>query len=55
MAYKKIEVSFESPTKSTQQCSYCRYFEVNEPERCEIVAGTILDTDWCRKFDASKK
>lgn len=48
--FKKTEVGFEHPAKGPDHCSECVHFEKRGPHTCEIVAGKIEGTDWCRKF-----
>lgn len=47
--YAKTEVSFEHPAKGKDHCNECSHYEPGA-ERCQIVSGTIMPDDWCRKF-----
>jgi hypothetical protein len=47
----KAAVEFESPAKGKNHCSSCKHF-LAASEACEIVAGSILATDWCKRWIA---
>jgi hypothetical protein len=48
--FSKTNVDFEHPASGMHHCSECKYFEVLAPKHCQIVSGTILAGDWCKKF-----
>ena len=51
----KEYVGYEHPAKGREQCLDCVHFEVLAHHHCEIVQGTILPGDWCRRFATIKK
>jgi hypothetical protein len=48
--YSKQSVGFEHPAKGPNHCGACQHFRDG---RCEIVSGSVLAEDWCRKFKGS--
>lgn len=47
----KSEVDFEHPAKGRDLCGSCKYFEVNGPHTCQLVAGDdIQSQDWCKEY-----
>jgi hypothetical protein len=50
MMFTKEQVGFEHPAQGPHNCGGCVHFQIHGPNRCEIVSGTILTQDWCRKF-----
>jgi hypothetical protein len=54
--HDKKDVDFEHPSEHLpEQCKKCMYFQVFGPNKCAIVSGKILSTDWCHEFRAGKK
>jgi hypothetical protein len=44
---KKL-VGYQETPNGSQECSNCQYFQ--PPNACQVVAGTISPTGWCKMW-----